>query len=74
MSRREPGSVYGDPVLARAQAVALATQGTVTAFDGSSLSLDVDTICVHGDSPHAPALARAVREGLAAANGQINTV
>jgi len=67
MSRREPGSVYGDPVLARAQAVALATQGTVTAFDGSSLSLDVDTICVHGDSPHAPALARAVREGLAAA-------
>ena len=67
VSRREPGSVYGDPALARAQALALATQGTVTAFDGSSLFINVDTICVHGDSPRAPAMAQAVRDGLAAA-------
>ena len=67
VSRRQPGSVYADPALARAQALALVTQGTVTAVDGSSLFIDVDTICVHGDSPHAPALAQAVRDGLAAA-------
>jgi UPF0271 protein len=67
VARREPGSVYGDPALARAQALGLATKGTVTACDGSSLLIDVDTICVHGDSPRAPALAQAVRDGLAAA-------
>jgi UPF0271 protein len=67
VARREPGSVYGDPALAQAQALDLAIHGTVQAIDGSSLTMVVDTICVHGDSPQAPAMAQAVRAGLAAA-------
>ena len=36
----------------------------VTTRDGSALTLHVDTICVHGDTPDAAALAAAVRMGL----------
>ena len=64
MGRQLPGSVYGDPALAAAQARGLAVDGTVVTDDGVSLSLVVDTLCVHGDSPDAVALARAVRHAL----------
>jgi UPF0271 protein len=39
----------------------------VAAFDGTTLTLVVDTLCLHGDSPNALAMALAVREALAAA-------
>jgi 5-oxoprolinase (ATP-hydrolysing) subunit A len=50
--RSEPGAVIADPVAARAQAKALAASG---AFD---------TLCVHGDTKNALAIARGVREEL----------
>ena len=67
VARHEPGSVYGDPALAQAQALELVTHGTVRATDGTALTLEVDTICVHGDSPSALAMAQAVRAAFAAA-------
>lgn len=63
--RQVPGSVYSQPSLAAAQALGLAAQGTVRAEDGTVLSLRVDTLCVHGDSPNAVAMAQAVRAALA---------
>lgn len=48
--RSEPGAVHDDPASAVAQAVRLAAE--------------VDSLCVHGDSPGALDLARAVRAGL----------
>lgn len=65
--RAEPGSVYDHPAAAAAQAVALATQHQVTAVDGRPVAVAAESICVHGDSPGAVALARAVREALARA-------
>jgi 5-oxoprolinase (ATP-hydrolysing) subunit A len=73
-SRRLPASVHSDPTVAAAQAVALARDGRVTASDGSSLTLSVDTICIHGDTPGAPAIARAVRGALAAAGIEVRAV
>jgi UPF0271 protein len=35
--------------------------------DGSNVSVRADTICIHGDTPGAAALARAVRSALIAA-------
>jgi UPF0271 protein len=67
VARDQPGSVYDDPEVAAAQALGLATTGTVTADDGTVLTLAVETLCLHGDSPNAPALARAVRRALDAA-------
>ncbi len=66
-SRRLPGAVLDDPAAAAAQALSLARDGGVRAFDGSFLALEVDTLCLHGDAPAAPRVARAVREALDAA-------
>ena len=42
-------------------------RGAVVADDGSVLTLWVDTLCIHGDSPGAVAIATAVRQVLAEA-------
>lgn len=65
-SRRLPSSVHSDPAVAAAQALGFARDGGVRASDGTFLRLEIDTICVHGDTPNAPAIARAVRNALAA--------
>jgi UPF0271 protein len=67
VDRAEPGSVLSDPAEAAAQAKSLAL-GAVVASDGCVLTLWVDTLCIHGDSPGAVAIANAVREALVAAD------
>jgi len=64
LSRREPGAVLHDPNLVAARMVRLAQEGVVEAVDGSTLCLAADSICVHGDSPDAVAMARAIRVAL----------
>lgn len=59
-----PGALIEDHADVVARAVAIATGGEVTSIDGTPLSLEVDTICVHGDAPGAVAAARAVRNAL----------
>jgi UPF0271 protein len=39
----------------------MAREGTIAAVDGSEITLRVDTICTHGDTPGAPDLTRAIR-------------
>jgi UPF0271 protein len=63
VARSEPGAVLVDPAAAAAQALTLA-RGAVVAADGSVLTLWVDTLCVHGDSPGAVAIATAVRTAM----------
>jgi UPF0271 protein len=60
-----PGALLG-AADAAAQAVAIARDGRVRCGDGSRLTIRADTICVHGDSPGAVAIARAVRAELEA--------
>ena len=67
VARQQPGAVYRDPAQAAAQALGLAERGTVVAADGTTLTLAVDTLCLHGDSPNALAMAQAVRRALDAA-------
>jgi 5-oxoprolinase (ATP-hydrolysing) subunit A len=62
--RGEPGSLVVDPDEAARRAVALAVDGCVIAVDGTELRLDCDTLCVHGDTPGATAIAAAVRRAL----------
>lgn len=64
VSRREPGAVLHDPAQVAARAVRMAVEGLVTAVDGSSVRVDARSMCVHGDTPDAVLLARAVRDGL----------
>jgi UPF0271 protein len=63
-SRRIKGSVITDPEKAAKQAVEIATGRRVTAHDGSQVTLEAETLCLHGDNPQALENARAVRRAL----------
>ena len=62
--RSEPGAVLHDPVQIAERVLAMVTTGTTTALDGSVIAIEVESVCVHGDSPGAVGIARAVRERL----------
>ena len=67
VSRREPGAVLSDPVAVADAMVALVTTGSVRAITGEVVPVAVDSVCVHGDSPGAVEMARAVRAALTGA-------
>lgn len=62
--RSEPGAVLHDPELIAARAVRLALEGVVQTIDGHDIALHVRSLCVHGDTPGAVAIALAVRAAL----------
>jgi UPF0271 protein len=69
--RGEPGAVLHDPDAAAARAIRLARSGEVVAVDGSVIAVAAASLCVHGDSPAAVAMARAVRRALGAAGVEV---
>jgi UPF0271 protein len=64
--RRDPGAVLHDPVVIAARMVRLATEGVIEAIDGRVIRIDAQSVCVHGDSPGAVAIARKLRGHLEA--------
>ena len=65
------GALVTDPAAAAAQALAFLRDGGVTTTDGSFLKLEVDTLCIHGDTPGAAEIALAVREALRSAKAKV---
>jgi UPF0271 protein len=65
--RSEPGAVVADPAVAAARAVAIARDGQIRAVDGTGVQVRAESVCVHGDTPGAVAIAQAVRAALLAA-------
>jgi 5-oxoprolinase (ATP-hydrolysing) subunit A len=72
--RAIPGSLITDPDEAAAQAVGIATEGAVTADDGTRVAIRAETICCHGDTPGAVAIAAAVRGALEAAGVSVAAI
>ncbi len=66
VSRRLPGAVITDPAVVAERGWRIASGAGIESSDGSPLALEVDSLCVHGDTPGAVELARALRDGLAA--------
>lgn len=64
LSRREAGAVLDDPDLVAERMARLVTEGRLAAVDGTDVEVAADSVCVHGDSPSAVAMARAVRASL----------
>jgi 5-oxoprolinase (ATP-hydrolysing) subunit A len=62
--RSEPGALLDDPAAVAERMVRLVTDRTLVAVDGSTIKIEAESICVHGDSPGAVEMARAVQEGL----------
>lgn len=69
--RGEPGAVVDDPAAASDRALEIAETGGITADDGSRVELGADSLCLHGDTPGAVAIARAVRAALEGAGFRI---
>jgi UPF0271 protein len=68
VSRTKPGAVIHEVEEVVARAVRIARDRTVVAVDGSIVALNVDTVCIHGDTEGADRIAGRVRAGLEAAN------
>ena len=71
--RTDPGAVLTDPAIVAARAVSIATEHQVRAIDGSLVAVHARSICIHGDTPGAVALAQAVRAGLEMASVGIHS-
>jgi UPF0271 protein len=60
--RGEPGALLTDPDEAAEQAVRIARDHSVVAADGARVPVRADTLCLHGDTPGAAAIARRIHE------------
>ena len=62
--RGTPGAVLHDPQQIADRVAAMVSTGTVRAVDGSTIAVQVESVCVHGDSPRAVDIAGALRTRL----------
>ncbi len=67
VERSRPGAVLHDANEAAGRALSMVAEGAIITLSGKRLPAGIDSICVHGDSPDAVAMARAVRARLESA-------
>lgn len=66
--RSDAGAVLHDPAAIAERAVRLAQHGEIVAVDGTVIPTEARSLCIHGDTPEAVEIARAVRAALEAAS------
>ena len=71
MPRGLPGAMIENEEDAIARVVQMAKQGTVCAADGSTVTLQADSVCVHGDGRKALCFVKQLSEALPAAGIEI---
>ena len=71
VSRKHEGAVLHDSTLAAARMLRFLEQGAIESVSGKKIPVTIDSICVHGDSPSAVAMAAAIRAGLSGAGIKI---
>jgi UPF0271 protein len=71
--RTQAGALVTDVGAVTARAVRMAVDGVVEAVDGSVIPMPVESLCVHGDTPGAVEMARAVRAALTAAGVTVSS-
>ena len=64
--RSQPGALIEDEEQSLAQTLTLVREHKVRAIDGSSVAVNAQTVCLHGDGAHALAFARRIRDRLTA--------
>jgi UPF0271 protein len=70
--RSRPGAVIHDTAHVIERSLRLATESTVLAVSGEVVHVDADTLCLHGDTPDAVALASALRSALEGAGVELS--
>ncbi len=75
VSRGKPEAVIENPKLVAERVAKMVKEGTVLSVDGKTVDLgEVHTICIHGDTPNATQLARALKSKLLAAKIDVKPV
>jgi UPF0271 protein len=69
--RSHPAAMITDPDLAADRLIGFLSSGLMPTIDGTKVALDAHSICIHGDSPHAVAMAGRIREVLHEADVRI---
>jgi UPF0271 protein len=69
--RSQPNAVIHDTAEVVARSIRIVTEGKVRAINGDEITVAGDTICLHGDTPGAAAIALALRKGLEASGVSI---
>lgn len=67
VDRSLPGAVIHDPEVAGKRMVEMVQAGAIITASGKRIATDIDTICLHGDTPTAVQIAASVRGTLQAA-------
>jgi UPF0271 protein len=62
--RGQPGALRTDPAEVASRAVMMVTEGVVVSDHGIAVAVRARSLCVHGDTPGAAAVATAVRQAL----------
>ncbi len=60
--RSQPGALLDDEELVLERTLAMVREQRVLSVDGQWVPLNAQTVCLHGDGPHALAFARRIRE------------
>jgi UPF0271 protein len=63
--RTQVGAVIEDESEALKQVMSMSKEGKVIAIDGSEINIQADTLCIHGDNPHAVEFAKKIKAALA---------
>ncbi|MFT4218726.1 MAG: 5-oxoprolinase subunit PxpA [Micropruina sp.] len=69
--RGQPGDLIHDPDAAAARVLRMVRDGVITAVDGTEVEMHAESLCTHGDSPGAVAMARRVREALVSSGVEV---
>lgn len=71
VARGEPGALVEDPAVVADRALRFVRDRYVEAVDGTRITVDAASLCLHGDTPSAVVMARAVRTALDAAGVEV---
>ncbi len=73
-SRSEPGALITDEQQSLQQVLQMVTEGKVRSIGGEERQIAAETICLHGDSPHAVEFALSIRSLLEAKGVEIRNL
>jgi len=74
VSRRRPDAQVHDADEAVQRAIRMVREGKVRSIDGNDIEIDIETICIHGDGPHAAEFALRLRSAFKTSGIDVESV
>ena len=74
LPRRQIGAMIEDEETAVVRVVRMASEGRVTAVDGTEIPIQAQSVCVHGDGPQALAFVQKIRRRMASSGIEVRAL